>query len=234
MQATCWHAGVRGQAWISVDVSSEQVLDNLKTWWSVEGKDFIRNRFTEKVLEEAWEDSGEMRFDDDALDFEEVLGEEIPMSSLYEVELDEGLERPPEEIFTMLEDRHDAIVNLEKVMPGGPGDAGLQQDCNEADEEATNVEAEKLEQREAQGGSFATILHAVKDIQYFQESGKSFKGMQACLRRLEYLFLPMKEFVTRVRLAEGVLWETQRCEEPWSMLKHVETGLNNFKYLKIV
>ena len=176
----------------------------------------MTNRFTDAAFQD---DGGDdPMFDDDLLDLDEVEGEEVSVAEFHVPESHEiGIpQRSPEELLAVVEDRHDIVLELKKVMPEGD-DAGESVETQgfQVGDQDHGVEPEAMLSEERQcHGNFSEIIKELQGLPFFDEKNPAFKGAQACLQRLHKLFVPFKTFVERARIADGILSGSQIIPDP--------------------
>ena len=139
-------------------------------------------------------------------DIEEIdAGEDEAKSE--EHESSQVQDQPAAEILQSLEDRQSMHVDLKKF---------LGEDANTQEQSASDVADLQAELRDEMNysderscGSFRSLV-PTKKLECFDESIPFFCSRAACHQRAEHLMPKIKQFVERVRLAEGLLSGTQR------------------------
>ena len=199
-----------GQAYISVNLKPDEIKSQFLEWWDASGRAFIGDRFgNDKVLEQLEED---VYWDDDTLDEERLESEELDASLLHAVLPDAPVPATPAELLTSIEDRSNMVRSLGEVLPqdGGFGmpreEKPLEVECQP--QQAKHVEQAKQAKdcdKPAQLGSFSAIREQIQSVKCFATGTEDFAGSQACLDRMLALHKPLKDFNTKVRIAEGLL-----------------------------
>ena len=192
-----------------MNLDPKEIKSQFLEWWDSSGKAFIGDRFgSDKVLEHLEEDA---YWDDDALDEEQLENEELDASLFNAVLQDAPATATPAELLTCREDRSKMVRSLLEMMPED-GDSGLpaaetlrgiavESQPNEEVQQAKPAKRAKPNQV----GSFNEIFEQVRSIKCFAVGTGDFAGRQACLDRNLALHKPLKDFNTKVRIAEGLL-----------------------------
>ena len=151
-------------------------------------------------------------FEDDAQDMEDVAAELDPVDAADE-RFEEGMCQKPEEVLGTLEKRQEMVLQLAEVMPSELNVADIK--CtlgNFDDEQNTSASlpavccSQRSQARIPDVGFFDTLRSVVNDNHLFAKDmtvGKT--GPNSCLKRMEILFPHLKQFVSEVRVAEGIL-----------------------------
>lgn len=191
------------QAWISVDLTREEAEVAVNEWWGACGQALIVQRFRKSDTAEADED---LMFDDALLDLEEAVEEQDPACP------SEATGENPEQLLDILESRHETILALEQAMPAAVQDIPGAPSCQvPAQPHEPELPKPCHTSSDDVVGSFSLIKAQVMSETCFAVGTltKQSAGKEACLRRLRVLHPFFKEFVSTVRVAEGILWEPQ-------------------------
>lgn len=104
------------------------------------------------------------------------------------------------------------VVNLKKMMTDDPQIEDTTSD--DVAELRSQIEQEKEsvgsgKESDVQCGDFGIFSKLIKQNPAFNVDGPQFGTQSACLQRLQALFQPLKSFIERVRLSEGLLSRAQ-------------------------
>ena len=117
-------------------------------------------------------------------------------------------EQPAADILQSLEDRQSMHVDLHKYL-GEEAKSQEQSASDVADLQAELKDEMNYSEERHACGSFRSLV-PTKKLECFDESIPFFCSAAACHQRAEHLMPKMKQFVERVRVAEGLLSGTQR------------------------
>lgn len=215
-------------SWISDSRTSGDIEKDLQMWWQKIGMRLLKERGAdfssstdEGEPEHCYGEDFDPIFEDAQLDGEDLADGEVDLSKSWRDGIgvmDNEPDEDCESLLQNLESRRHVVEEIQKI--SAIEDASKQSDSAQAAQLPTAApqtmssvsvaeQPHESETPQVRYGSFVSVQAAVAGDQRFVEGSKEYVGKNACIYRLEKLFPPLTTFVKKVRLAEGLLSETQ-------------------------